>query len=377
MGLNGKLTGQILSCLETPCLIIDVEQVKKNIEEMQQAVTDVGCALRPHIKTHKMGLFAQMQVQAGAQGITCAKVSEAECMADAGIQDIFIAYPLIGAFRIKRAAKLAERVQRLILAVESLPGAVALSEYASQAGISFEVRLEIDTGAGRTGVPMPDAPNLAVQIHSLPGLRLTGIYTFKSLMYQGKPTQDNALAAEEEGRMMAETAQAIEACGIKLQDISAGSSPTGVQVARTGQVTEVRPGTYIFKDAMLVEEKVAAVQDLAVKFVATVVSCHHAGYAVIDGGTKTFPTDIPLNVSPGFYPGYALVDGMPHLRLSRMNEEHGIITSTTGETGLHVGQQLVLTPIHVCTAINMQNTVYLLENGELTQHRVEARGMLV
>ncbi len=372
-----KWTQELLAQLETPCLVVDMDIAKANIAAMQKAADEAGCALRPHVKTHKMGLFAQLQLQAGAKGITCAKVSEAEVMAQAGAEDIFIAYPMVGPLRTGRTLALARRIRRLILAVDSLEGAAMLSQAAVEAGMALEVRLEIDTGAGRTGIQMDRAPALAVRVAAMPGLNLTGIYTFKSLLYQGKPTLSNALAAREEGEMMAQVAQAIRAAGVPITDVSAGSSPTGVLVAQTGQVNEIRPGTYVFKDVMQEKEGVAAPGELAVKYAATVVSANHEHYAVIDGGTKTFPTDVAPNVEPGFYPGYAVVEGMPHLRLSFLNEEHGILTSAQGPTGLRVGQVLTLLPIHVCTAINMQNSVYLLENGQVTKQRVDARGMLL
>lgn len=372
-----ELTKELLSQLETPCLIIDVEQARRNIRAMQAAINQTGCTLRPHIKTHKMALFARMQVEAGAHGITCAKVSEAEAMAAGGLRDIFIAYPLVGAFRVRRALALARRVDRLILAVDSLENARALSQAATAAGCRLEVRLEIDTGAGRTGVPLQKAPALAVQVAALPGLLLTGIYTFKGLVYRGAPTQDNALAAREEGELMAEAARRIRDAGVDIREVSAGSSPTGVAVAQTGLVTEVRPGTYIFKDQLLCGEHVAQPQEIAVRYAATVVSAQHPGYAVLDGGSKTFATDIPLGAPPFYFSGYAAVEGHPGLCLSRMNEEHGIVTAQSGGTGLRVGDILTLVPIHVCTAVNQQNSVYLLENGQLARHPVDARGMTV
>lgn len=372
-----ELTKEQLAKLETPCVVIDLEQARDNIRSMQRAVSAAGCMLRPHIKTHKMALFARMQMESGACGITCAKVGEAEAMADGGLRDIFIAYPLVGAFRIRRAVALAKRVDRLILAVDSLETAQPLSEAAVEAGVSLEVRLEIDTGAGRTGVPMDRAAALAARVHAMPGLRLTGIYTFKSLVYQGAPTADIALAAREEGEMMAEAARRIREAGVPVKDVSAGSSPTGEAVARTGLVNEVRPGTYIFKDQMLCKEGVARPEEIAVRYAATVVSAQHPAYAVLDGGCKFFATDVVPGAAPHFYHGYAAVDGRPDLCLSRMNEEHGILTAETGETGLRVGDVLLLTPIHVCTAINMQNTVYLLSRDSLIRMPVEARGRTV
>jgi D-serine deaminase-like pyridoxal phosphate-dependent protein len=321
-----------------------------------------------------------MQVEAGAAGISCAKISEAEIMASGGsgiIEDIFVAYPLVGDFRIRRAIALSKKVKRLILSIDSLVGAQALSDAAVQAGLRLEVRLEIDTGLKRTGINREEAPALAQKIAAMPGLRLTGIYTFKGLLLDGAFTDNNLLAGEEEGLLLEKTAKKIEALGIELKDISGGSSPTGLDTARTGKVNEIRPGTYIFNDLLLLNEKVAKEDDIAVRFAATVVSCPTEEYAVIDGGTKCFPTDQAVNAAPFYFQGYAKIEGHEHLRLSRMNEEHGIITSVTGKTGLSVGQVLCLIPIHVCTAINMHNSVYLLENGSLRQERVTARGMLV
>lgn len=372
-----RLSEEQINALETPCLVIDMAQAGRNMQKMQHIADMSGCALRPHIKTHKMGLFARLQTEAGARGITCAKVSEAEVMADAGLEDIFIAYPMIGDFRIRRAIALAGRVKRLILAVDSLQGAQALSEAARAAGCTLEVRLEIDTGAGRTGVPEDRAPEMALAIHRMRGIRLTGIYTFKGLVYQGAPTVNNALAAREEGELMARVAQAVREAGVPIEEISAGSSPTAAALAQTGKVTEIRPGTYIFMDVMLEREGIAAPEERAVCYVATVVSCNHPQYAVIDGGSKAFATDVPLHTPPGNYTGYAVVEGKPHLHLSRMKEEHGILTADSGETGLTVGEKLMLWPIHVCTAVNMHNTVYLLEEGTLRKQRVDARGMLV
>ena len=373
-----NLTREQLESLETPCIVIDVAQAKRNIEAMQRACDKRGVALRPHVKTHKIVRFARMQVEAGASGITCCKVSEAEVMADGGLRDIFIAYPMVGAFRARRAIALSRRVDRLILAVDSSEGAKALDEAAREAGVTLEVRLEVDTGAKRTGAARAKAAALAREIaEQRKNLRLTGIYTFKSLILNDAPTRDNAAAGAEEGRLMAEAAESIRAAGVDIRDISAGSTPTGLTVADTGLVTEIRPGTYIFKDVMLTKENAGTLDEVAAHMFATVVSVPEGKYAVIDGGTKTYPMDITPMKPPENYPGYAYVVGREDLHLLRMNEEHGMITCDGPEIGLSVGQKIELLPIHVCPAINMQNEVYLLENGELTRQRVDARGMLV
>lgn len=368
---------KLIGGLETPCLVIDVEKARRNLREMQAVADACRCGLRPHIKTHKMKRFARMQMAFGACGITCAKISEAEVMADGGLEDIFVAYPLIEEYRIRRAVRLARQIRRLILAVDGLEGARALSQAAEAAGIVFEVRLEIDTGAKRTGVRREGAPALAKAIHALPGLDLTGIYTFRGLVLHDAPTTDNAAAGKEEGELMARVAEEIRAAGVPIREISGGSTPTGRFVAGTGLVTEIRSGTYIFKDYMLTKEGAARPEEIAAHYYATVVSTPCDEYAVLNGGTKTFPADVPLNVPPYYYPGYAVVEGSDDLTLARMNEEHGMLVSKKGKTGLRVGQKICLTPIHVCTAVNQFNKVYLYENGELTEQTVDARGMLV
>ena len=366
----------LLETLETPCVVIDMEKVRRNIAEMQRQADECHVALRPHVKTHKMPLFTRMQLEAGAKGITCCKVSEAEVMFAGGAEDIFIAYPQIGARRIARVLELNRKIPRLIIAVDSREGAEMLSAAAAADGQTVEVRMEVDTGAGRTGVVRDQAVALARHIAALPGLKLTGIYTFKSLVYRDKVTTDNALAGQEEGDLLAEVAAAIRDAGVPLAEISGGSSPTGYDVAKTGKVTEIRPGTYIFKDNFLIRENVATDDDVAVRMYATVVSTPREDYAVIDGGSKTFPMDVLFGQPPYYYDTYVRVMGRDDLKLVRMNEEHGILVGTTGHTGLHVGDILELMPMHVCPAINFQNSVYLLEDGRLRKEPVAARGTL-
>ncbi len=370
---------KLLNELETPCLAIDLDITKRNIAAMQSIADQYKVKLRPHIKTHKMVYFARLQMQAGACGLTCAKVSEAEVMAESGLDDLFIAYPLVGAFRLARAMKLARKCSRLILAVDSKETADMLSKAATEASLTIEVRLEVDTGARRTGIAADSLVDLALYVQSLPGLNLTGIYTFKSLIYQGAPTEDREKAGQEEGKLMAEAAKTLREAGLSIQDISAGSTPTGENVARTGLVSEIRPGTYIFNDHMMVCKNWCAESDIAAHLYATVVSTTYPDYAVLDGGTKTFPMDITPDEPPCFYPGYAFAEQYPDLKLIRMSEEHGMLHSPSGQTNLHVGQLLKLRPIHVCPTVNMQNHVYIYdrENETLQKMVVDARGMLV
>lgn len=365
-----------LNCIETPALVVEMAVVHHNLSAMAQAVAAAGCSLRPHIKTHKIPELAQLQLRYGACGITCAKVSEAEVMADGGLLDIFIAYPLVGEFRIARAAALARRA-RLILAVDSLTGAQALSQGAVRHGMQFEVRLEVDTGLGRTGAALQDAQALAQAVAELQGLSLTGIFTFRGLMKDGAPSADRQAAGLQEGCMLAELAQRLRSTGLKIRDVSCGSTPTGAYAAQAEGVTEVRPGTYIFYDRMQVREGTCTPQHCAAAVWVTVVSTPRPDLAIVDGGSKTFGTDFTPGVAPFYFEGYGVAQGNDDLFLERVNEEHGMLRSRSGHTGLQVGARVAIVPTHVCTTVNLHDRLWLLENGELRSVAVAARGKLV
>jgi D-serine deaminase-like pyridoxal phosphate-dependent protein len=164
--------------------------------------------------------------------------------------------------------------------------------------------------------------------------------------------------------------------GYENLEVSGGSTPTGLFVAKSGGVDEIRPGTYIFNDYMLWKENAAELSQVAARIYATVVSVPADDYAVLDGGTKTFPMDIMLDQAPYYYNSYAMIVGREDLELRRMNEEHGIVKSTKGKVDLQVGQVLELMPIHVCTAVNMQNNVYIYDGETLRKEKVAGRGML-
>lgn len=365
--------------LETPCIVADMQQVVCNITKLQSIANIYNCSLRPHIKTHKSVEIAHMQIDAGACGITCAKVSEAEVMAKGGIEDIFIAYPLVGEHKLKRALFIYRKVKRLILAVDSIDCARELSQFAGKENVRFEVRIEVDTGAKRTGITTENLELYANEIKMLEGIQVTGIYTFKSLVYRNAPTIDNNLAGLEEGQLMADIAKKLNTLGFVIKDISAGSTPTGESCAKTGLVTEIRPVTYVFYDQMTYMEKACTFNEIAATVYATVVSIPDASYAVIDAGTKTFSCDVRLHEAPFYYKGFAYIPDREDLILDRMNEEHGIIRATNKEIGLKVGDIIPLIPVHICTAVNLQNEIYLYsnENESLRKIKVDARGMLV
>ncbi len=360
--------------IDTPSIVIDIEKVKRNLKNMADLAKASQCDLRPHIKTHKIPELAKMQLKYGAKGITCAKISETEVMADAGLSDIFIAYPLIGAQKVERAINLSKRI-RLILGVDSEEGALALSEAAQKEGITLEVRMEIDVGLKRTGVPYGKAVAFGKWLNGLPGISLTGIYGYKGLITKKANMEDGDLCGKQEGEELYQIAEKLRDEGINIRDVSGGSTPTGRYVANVEGITEIRPGTYIFNDTMQVKSKTVPMEDCAASVLVTVVSTPCTEYAVIDGGSKTFSTDTPLKVAPYFFEGYGSVVGNSDLVFERLYEEHGIVVSKSGNTGLKPGDRLLIIPNHICSTVNLHNHVYFLEeNKKIRKVNIDARG---
>ncbi|SEC61890.1 alanine racemase [Paenibacillus sp. GP183] len=363
--------------LETPCLIIDTEKVKHNIKSMAEVISHHKVNLRPHAKTHKLPYIAHLQLQEGAVGITVAKVSEAEVMAQHGITNIFIAYPLVTPSKIERAIRLSERIE-LIIGVDSLEGALRVEATAAKHDHVLQVRLEIDTGLRRTGVLYEEALELAVKINSLKHLRLTGIFTFRGPILSGKPTLDIRAAGEEEGKLMVKLAEQIRAAGIPITDVSVGSSPTAVAVAAVEGITEVRPGTYVYKDRMQARYGLCSLDDCAGTMEVTVVSRPSPDLAIIDGGSKTFATDVQPGTEPLQLKGFGHVIELPDALLERLTEEHGMLRlgPSAQAANPRIGDRLHIIPNHICSTVNLHNRIILRSGDRFESVPVLGRGML-
>lgn len=367
----------LFEALETPCLVINEEVMDHNIQVMGNMAASHKVQLRPHAKTHKLPRIALQQMEAGAVGITVAKVSEAEIMAANGVNNIFIAYPLITERKIERAIRLSEQIE-LIVGVDSLAGAQRIEQTASRLGHCLQVRLEIDTGMRRTGVLYEQAAALAAEIAQMPHLRLTGIYTFRGALLAGKPTLDLAAAGQEEGTLMVQLAERLRAQGIAITDVSVGSTPTAAYAAAVKGVTEVRPGTYVFHDRMQARLGVCGIEDCAGSVLVTIVSRPSADLAIVDGGSKTFATDVQPGTDPLQLRGFGHILGHEDAQLVRLSEEHGMIElgPIAQAAGLQVGDQLRIIPNHICSTVNLHNAVVMYRGTELERLPVLARGLL-
>jgi len=359
--------------LDTPVAIINLDIMERNISDMADFAKGAGVRLRPHIKTHKVPEITRKQLEAGAAGITCAKLGEAEVMAEAaGAEDIFIANLIVGDDKIRRLLNLAERV-RMSVGVDSVEVAQPISDAATQRGLKLPVLIKIDVGLKRTGVPYGEpAVQLARKIKEMPGLELIGIYTHEGQVYGAKNSEHVYEMAREAGQRIVQTADMIREAEIQIDTVSVGATPSARITCTVPGITETRPGTYVFNDLYQIKLGAAGEQDCALTVLATVISVPDRDRAVIDAGTKSFFSDKSSDFGV-----YGLVKGMPNVALVRAYEEHGVLEVDTSEGELKVGDKLEIIPNHVCPAVNLFDELVGVRNDNVTVNwKVNARGKL-
>jgi D-serine deaminase-like pyridoxal phosphate-dependent protein len=322
----------------TPYLRVDADRLTANITAMAGFAAERGLALRPHAKTHKCAEIARMQLAAGAVGLTVATVSEAEVFADAGCEDLFVAYPLwVDAARGARLRALAGRV-RLTVGVDSAAGAAALAAHAP----GTRVLVEVDSGHHRSGVDPAGAGPVAAATDSA-GLDVRGVFTFPGHSYS--PGVHAAVAAQE-GEALRTAVASLAAHGVEAEVVSGGSTPSAGDVD-AGVLTEMRPGVYVFGDAQQWELGRTGPERLALSCVATVVS-HAGGNVVLDSGSKVLGAD-----RAGYATGYGRLPDHPDARISQLSEHHAVVTWPRASGLPSLGSRLRVVPNHVCSAVNL------------------------
>jgi D-serine deaminase-like pyridoxal phosphate-dependent protein len=347
----------------TPAVVIDLDVVARNIARVQGLCDRAGVANRPHIKTHKMPELAWMQVVAGAQGITCQKLGEAEVMADAGLDDILISYNLIGEQKMARLGALRGRID-IAVAADNPTVVAGLPRAAEVAGRPIAVVVECDTGRKRAGVETPaEAVALARQIAASPGLRFAGF-----LMY---PTESEGSWRETQRFLDTATAGAREA-GLTPTIVSTGGTPNLANLGKLQGATEHRAGTYIFNDRMMLKAGAATLADCALTVLTTVVSRAGPDRGILDAGSKTLTAD-----PGGGLDGYGLILEHPEARIKAFAEEHGFLDLSACNDRPKVGDLVRVVPNHVCVVVNMVDRVVAVRDGELSgTWKVAARGKL-
>jgi D-serine deaminase-like pyridoxal phosphate-dependent protein len=362
--------------LDTPLVVVHRERLLANIEDMAKFAGEQGVVLRPHVKTHKTWEIAQMQLSAGAAGLTCAKLGEAEAFLQRGAKSVLVAYPLVGKRKVERLFDLMARfpeaeVQTL---VDSSRQVDELAAEAAVRGVQLPLWVKVDSGLRRCGVqPGLQAVELARHVKRSPGLLLLGLLTHAGHAYGAASYEQVQEIGRSEAQCLLETAAMLRAEGVDGLGISVGSTPTVKVSGAVEGVTEIRPGNYVFYDATQVRLGVVAPERCALRVFAQVVSRPEAGRIVIDAGAKTLALDKGAHGSDAVS-GYGMIVGHEQAVIERLSEEHGVVRIPEA-SGIAVGDVLEIIPNHSCPVVNLTDELCVVNSdGSTESWQVVARG---
>jgi D-serine deaminase-like pyridoxal phosphate-dependent protein len=331
----------------TPYLLVDADLVARNVADMAAFAAERGLALRPHAKTHKTVEAARLQLGAGAVGLTVATVAEGERFAAAGVDDLFIGYPLwVDAAKGARLRALRERAT-VTVGTDSVEAARALAAQAP----GTPVMVEVDSGQHRSGVAPGDAGAVAVGA-ARAGLDVRGVFTFPGHSYA--PGRAPVVAAEEAVALGTAVAS-LRRAGLPAEVVSGGSTPSAHDVDER-VLTELRPGVYVFGDAQQWELGTTTPDRIALSAVATVVS-RAGGRVVVDAGSKTLGAD-----RADYATGYGRLLDHPDARITMLAEHHAVVAWDDSPPP-EPGSRLRVVPNHVCAAVNLADELVLTDGG--------------
>lgn len=342
-----------LDTLDTPSLLLDWDALAGNIRTMSAFFAGQKCRLRPHFKSHKCAQIARMQIEAGAVGITCAKLGEAEVVAAAGIRDILIANEIVGPLKIDRLVALCSRADPMV-AVDSPGNVKMLSARAAAAGVVIRVLVEVDVGMGRCGVaPGAAAVELARLAASLPGLKFEGLQGYEGHCVDLRDAGERIRQTHAALDSLVKTRRLLERSGMEVRIVSGGGTGTYDINGRTDGIDEVQAGSYAAMDWWYADIRPEFRQAMSV--LTTVISRPRPHIAIIDVGRK----------------GIGAEWGPPRLKtagdgkvIAYASEEH-MTVEWSGERDLKVGDRLEIIPSHGCTTSNLYREFVVCQNGQI------------
>ena len=356
--------------IDTPALIVDEPTMRRNIAQMAAFGASVGVKVRPHIKTHKTPQISRLQMAAGAVGITCAKLGEAEVMVEqAEVGDVLIAYPIIGPAKTARLLRLMERA-RMIVAIDHRDVAETIGRAVAAHDRRVDVYVEVNTGQNRAGALVGDeAAALALDLSRIAGLNVVGIMTHEGHANSAEPDVIERTAIEA-GQAMVELAERLRGHGLDIRTVSVGSTPAAFFTPTVPGITEMRPGTYVFNDNSVFRHNLVGPANCALRVLSTVVSRPAPDRALLDAGSKTLAMD-PSNS----HPGHGYIVGRREATITKLSEEHGTVQVPEGMDGLRIGDRVEVIPNHVCPTVNLQDELFIVRDGQLVDRwTVAARG---
>lgn len=354
------ILSESLAALDSPQLLIDLDVVDANLSRMLGAFRDQAVGVRVHFKSLKCAGLARYLVAKGVQSFLCAKLSEAEVLADAGMTDLFIANQIVGPRKLRRLAELARRAS-VSVCVDDPGNVEELSRAAVAGGVEIGVLVEVDIGMGRCGVE-PGEPALALArwVHTRPGLRFLGVQGYDGhLQLLADPAVRRAKCLEGVEQLLA-TRQRIEEGGIPVTVVTGGGTGTWEFVGSYGGVTEIQPGSFILMDDAY--HAVRPEFGCALSILATVISRRPQWY-VVDAGSKAISRDF----------GMPVIKDRPHDRVVKLSEEHTKVE--TDDAAVQIGQRVEVIPTHCCATMNLHRHCVAVRQGRVeTLWPIEASG---
>jgi D-serine deaminase-like pyridoxal phosphate-dependent protein len=348
--------------LDTPCLLLRADVLERNINQMAEFARDAGVALRPHCKTHKSPRIAAMQVEAGAIGITCQKLGEAEVMARAGIEGLLISNQIVGAVKIQRLIALAH-LTSVIVAVDAIQNVAALSGAATASGVVLKTVIEVDTGMKRCGAAGGEPTlELARSIRQSPGLEFAGVMGYEGHAVMVIDPAERQQKARQALQVLVDTADLLRQHDIPVPIVSSSGTGTFDTGGGFPGITELQVGSYATMDGRY--RAVGVPFECALTVLTTVMSGPRDGVVIADVVTKSITTEF----------GLPEVVGIPGAALLYLSEEHAKI-KLDNTVSLQPGQTIELLPSHGCTTFNLHDQFYVLRGDAVEDvWPVAARG---
>ena len=340
-----------LTEIDTPALLLRRPVLERNIAKMADRFRDAPVRLRPHFKSNKCVHIARLQLAAGAVGITCAKLGEAEALIDGGVTDILIANQIVGPIKIARLVGLRRRAD-VMVAVDDADNVAQLSAAATAAGLELRVLVEVDIGMGRCGV-QPGEPALALAraVAGSSGLRFTGLQTYEGHLQEVTPVEERRRRALEDMQKAVQTRRLIEDAGLPVAIVSGVGTGTHTISGALEGIDELQVGSYATMDGEYA--RVGADFEHALSVLATVVSRPAAHVAIVDFGLKSIAAEFGLPL--------VRVEGAEY---TEFHEEHGSVTLSGTARDLSVGDKIELIPSHGCTTCNLYDVMHVLDAGD-------------
>jgi D-serine deaminase-like pyridoxal phosphate-dependent protein len=344
-----QAVGRRVEELDTPCLLLDLDKVERNLDAMAAVFAGKPTGLRPHTKTHKTPRLALMQLERGAVGVCCAKLGEAEVMAAGGVPDILLTTEIVGDAKIRRLIALG-RQARITTVVDDAGAAQRVSDAAVAAGLRLRCLVDLDIGLHRTGIePGEPALALAQAVVRMPGLQLVGVQGYEGHVQHMVDAAERRKAHTAAMTVLDGTVALLRERGLPIEIVSTGGTGTHAFAADWPVVTEVQAGSYIVMDV-----EYAQVEGLAFEQALTVLTSvvsRRGNAAMVDAGYKALSTDS----GP---PRPKALDA----RYTPRGDEHGQLTFDNGNP-LALGDKVEIIPSHCDTTINLYDLYYATRGG--------------